>query len=421
MSENSRPTNPQRRTAPSAQRPQAAGARSQYAQRPAGVRPAGARPAGSRPQGSRPQGSRPPQRRRRKKKNNSGIVALLLLAVVLVIALVVIIPRLGRNNQPEQPVVAQQTAETTEAAVTQSPSIATAIATPGPAIKAQTLDPANLSINTALDGTWRSILLLGTDARLWDDMKHTDTMIVVCYNLQNGSVRLISVMRDMFVDIPEKGNVRLNTVSSYGGIQRLAQLLNEKLGLNIQEYMMVDFAGFRNAVDILGGIEIDITETEMNYINYSLTEQVNLLVEKRYRQRVMEECTLTTYGPATHLNGIQALAYARIRKSDNDYKRTERQRTVVLAAVNKAMQSMTVPQMTQIAGTMLQYVETNIPLTGLIQLAAKVMSSGVGDIQQTRLPINDSFKGETRKNVWGMYDVDWAPNQREVQSLLYGY
>ena len=417
MSENNRPTNPQRRPAAPAQRSTSA-ARTGASPRPASSRPAGSRPQGARPQGSRPQGSRPPQRRRKKKKSNGGVLILALLAVALVVGLIVVIPRLKNGgNVTADPTSAPDIA----ADPTPATAISSVIATPGPAIQAQTLNKADLSINTALDDAWRSILLLGTDARLWDDMKHTDSMIVVCYNIQNGSVRLISVMRDLYVEIPEKGNVRLNTVSTYGGISRLVQVLNEKLGLNISEYMMVDFAGFRSAVDILGGIDIDITETEMNYINSSLTEQVNLLVEKRYRQRVMEECTLTTYGPKTHLNGLQALAYARIRKSDNDYKRTERQRTVVLAAVNKAMATMTVPQMTQIAGTMLQYVETNIPLTGLIQLAAKVMSSGIGDIKQTRIPVNDSFKGETRRNVWGMYDVDWSMNQREVQSILYGY
>ncbi len=89
--------------------------------------------------------------------------------------------------------------------------------------------------------------------------------------------------------------------------------------------------------------------------------------------------------------------------------------------MNKALSTMTLAQMTQIAGTMLQYVETNIPLTNLINLGVTVMGNGVGDVQDLRIPINDSFKGETRRNVWGMYDVDWTPNQRAVQSLLYGY
>lgn len=364
---------------------------------------------------------RPQQSRKRKKKKSSKAPIIIALLVIALIVFAVIKLTGGRDNANVQP-------QATEVPQTEQTENIDVNATPAPTIGAARivkLDTSDLSPNTSLDGTWRSILLVGTDARLWDDMKHTDTMIIACYNEKTGAIRLISVMRDIFIDISEdvsgKGNVRLNTVSAYGGMKLLIKKLNDKLGLNIREYMLVDFAGFVEVVDILGGIEMDITEVEMQYINSSLTEQVNLLVDKPYREKTMRECTLTEAGQNIKLNGLQALAFARTRKSDNDYKRVERQRAVILAAAQKAIDTITIPQLVQVVNMALQYVETSISAADVVQLGLKVMNGGIGDIQSTRIPVNNTYKGETRKNVWGMYDMDWNANKQEVQSLLNGY
>lgn len=419
--------------------------RAPQGQRPAQPRPAGARPQGSnaqRPQGQRPApqgqrpaqrpGQRPPVRRRKKKRVTGRFIGFIAVVALLIVGLCVIIPRLGGGNDPAVPAnggaqtdPAMTDTQTQQEQPSSENADAAAAQNSAPVYNITTLDTSNLGVNEKLNGTWRSILLIGTDARLWDDMKHTDTMIIVCYNVQNGSIRMISVMRDAFVNIPEKESaVRINTVSTYAGMEGLIRVLNQNLGLNITEYALVDFAGFRNVIDILGGIDVDITEIEMEYINSGLVEQVNLLVPKGGRDSALAECTLTTYGPDTHLNGLQSLAYARIRKSDSDYKRTERQRTVIMEAAEKAVESVSVVQMSQIVSTMLQYVETNMPLTSIVQLGMQVITNGLGDIEETRVPVNDSFVGESRgktQQIWGMYDVDWEANKREVERLLYGY
>jgi len=354
VSENRRtPVQPGARPAqprPAGTRPQSTAARPQtgYAQRPPQQRPA---PSGQRPPQS---GQRPPVRRKKKRRATGRFYALIAVLVVLVVGLCVLIPRLGGNEDPQVAVNTETPAPQTAQQQTAQEQTDNAQQAAAPTYNITTLNTSNLAVNEKLNGTWRSILLIGTDARLWDDMKHTDTMIIVCYNTQSGAIRMISVMRDAFVNIPEKGNVRINTVSTYAGMEGLIRTLNQNLGLNITEYALVDFAGFRNVIDILGGIEVDITEVEMQYINSGLIEQVNLLVPKGGRDSALAECTLTTYGPDTHLNGLQSLAYARIRKSDSDYKRTERQRTVIMEAAEKAVESVSVVQMSQIVSTMLQ-------------------------------------------------------------------
>lgn len=414
-----------------------------------GTRPA-ARPAGNRPQtstrrpaqasgaqrtqrpaqrpaqgGQRPPQGRPPVRRKKKKRVTGRFIGFIAVIALLIIGLCIAIPRIGRDDStPAQSTNVAENAGQTQQEQSAQEQGEEETGTQTPTYNITTLDTSNLGVNESLNGTWRSILLLGTDARLWDDMKHTDTMIVVCYNTNNGAIRMISVMRDAFVELEGKGNVRINTVSTYAGIEGLIRTLNTNLGLNITEYMLVDFSGFRNVIDILGGIDVDITEVEMEYINSGLVEQINLLVAKGGRESALKECTLTTYGPDTHLNGLQALAYARIRKSDSDFKRTERQRTVIMEAANKAVESMTIVQMSQIASTMLQYVETNMPLSSLLQLGSQVLQNGLGDMDESRVPVNDSYVGESRgttTQVWGMYDVDWEANKQAVQSLLNGY
>ncbi len=377
------------------------------------------------------QGSgRPQQRRRKKKKSYGGLIAVLLVVVIAVVGIILISGRNKGNNTGNGTPVAAAPTLGTEAgqANTGEENNTVKPVTPAPTIgaaKIVSLRTTDLGANTELDSTWRSILLCGTDARLWDDMKHTDTMIIACYNLKTGSIRMISVMRDIFVDISKdvsgRGNVRLNTVSAFGGMELLIRKLNQFLGLNIREYMLVDFAGFVEVVNLMGGIDMDITEVEMQYINSSLTEQVNLLVDKTYRKSVMEECTLSEYGPNIHLNGLQSLAFARTRKSDNDFKRTDRQRKVIVAAAHKAIDTVTIPQVAQMVNIALQYVETNISVSGVVQLGMGVMTKGIDDIQSTRLPVDNSYKGEKRNNVWGMYDMDWNVNKAEVQRLLNGY
>ncbi|MBQ4085988.1 MAG: LCP family protein, partial [Clostridia bacterium] len=384
MSENRRtPVQPGARPAqprPAGTRPQSTAARPQtgYAQRPPQQRPA---QSGQRPPQS---GQRPPVRRKKKRRATGRFYALIAVLVVLIVGLCVLIPRLGGNDAPQYADNAETPAPQTVQQQTAQEQTGEAQQAAAPTYNITTLNTSNLAVNEKLNGTWRSILLIGTDARLWDDMKHTDTMIIVCYNTTNGSIRMISVMRDAFVTIPEKENaVRINTVSTYAGMEGLIKVLNQNLGLNITEYALVDFAGFRNVIDILGGIDVDITEIEMEYINSSLKEQVNLLIAKGGRDSAIAANTLTTYGPDTHLSGLQALAYARIRKSDSDYKRTERQRTVIMEAAEKAINTVNVVQMSQIASTMLQHVETNMQLSSILQLGMQVIQHGLGDMEET--------------------------------------
>ncbi len=162
-----------------------------------------------------------------------------------------------------------------------------------------------------------NILIVGQDRRDGQSARQrTDSMILVSVNPETYQVSIISFLRDLWVQIPGgyKDN-RLNVPYIYGGFKLLKDTLKTNFGITVDGCFECDFNDFKQIIDILGGVEIDVTEKESNYMKNSLG--VNIPAGR------------------SNLNGEQALTYARIRKLDSDFKRTKRQRTIMLAIFNK--------------------------------------------------------------------------------------
>ena len=135
-------------------------------------------------------------------------------------------------------------------------------------------------------------------------------------------------MRDIAVDYDDlgahNGTYRLNAANYFGGPELAMKTINELLGLNIQNYVLVNFTGFTQIVEALGGIEMDITEAERDQINLNAMSQYSIAQAYGWDESNLESTNviLEQYGENVHLNGRQALAYARIRKIDSDWERT---------------------------------------------------------------------------------------------------
>lgn len=273
-----------------------------------------------------------------------------------------------------------------------------------------------------LPSEWRNILLLGTDTREWNKVTRTDTIMIASINTNDGRIKLTSIMRDTIVPIPKKdGSVayeKINSASYYGDAELTMQVINECFQMNITEYVMVNFESFRNVVDILGGIKVDITKEEMEYINQHVHEQVILLVPRDQWNSV--DYNLKTFGQGTLLNGMQALAYSRIRHLDSDYRRTERQRIVIEAILKKVRTDMGVKQALQMVTTLYGNVKTNISLGSAVALAGNVLKNGLDDISMSgRIPANDTFVSETRNGSAALYDVDYQANATKLHDYIY--
>ena len=430
---------------------QSSGYRSSGA-RPTGSRPAGYGASGSRPSGARPaggSGSRRTPPRRGKRPNGRFYVFLGILLLVIVAVVLLIWRPWASGGDPSvsafvapTPVVAGATA-----APTVAPGVPDAQQAQGDDAQAQTASPlsellgsedtniagltedqmvdvTDLSVNTELSPEWTNILMLGVDQRAQGESCRSDTMIVCSINTRTSEVKLTSLMRDMAVEFDDlganNGTYRLNAANYFGGPELTMKTINELLGLNIEKYVMVNFTGFTQICEALGGIEMDITESEMNEINKNAYNQFQIALENGWDESNLTDTNefLHEYGENVHLNGRQALAYARIRKIDSDWERTNRQRKVLVAMMDK-MRGTNMLQLLQLGGSLMQYVETNMTLDEIINIADKVLNSGLEGAETMVVPVTDTYVQETRNNQSMFYDVDWTTNAREVQNFIY--
>ena len=217
---------------------------------------------------------------------------------------------------------------------------------------------------------YRNIALLGIDSRA-DDYglgNRSDCMIIASINQETNAVKLISVYRDTYVYVTENGTKRLDKIThaySYGGAQNTLKSLNEAMDLNITEFVTVNFDAVIAAVDSLGGVYIDIDESEIKYVN----DYIDATSES---SRV--KSSHITHSGRQKLDGVQAVSYTRVRyTAGGDYKRTERMRTVVEAMLSKA-KTLNVGQLNSFADTILPKIRTNISTSEIWGLIPKLAS-----------------------------------------------
>ncbi len=211
---------------------------------------------------------------------------------------------------------------------------------------------------------YRNIALLGIDSRA-DDYglgNRSDCIIIASINQSTNDVKLVSVYRDTYLQLVENGTKKLDKVThaySYGGAQNTLLALNTNLDLNIKEYVTVNFDAVILAVDTLGGVSINIDSQELKYINSYIDALINSSGKSSKH--------ITTTGTQV-LDGVQAVAYSRIRYTDGgDYKRTERMRTVIEAMVNKA-KTLGIGKLTSFVNTILPKISTNMSSSDILSL-----------------------------------------------------
>lgn len=218
---------------------------------------------------------------------------------------------------------------------------------------------------------YRNILLLGLDSRE-DTFKgsRSDCIILVTINNRTKNVKLTSIYRDSYLDINNYGLDKITHAYAYGGPALSMSSINKNLDLNIKEFATVNFDTVVSVVDAVGGVQIPITADEVKYINGYISAINNQLGRN--------SSSITTPGTYT-LDGVQALAYSRIRYTDGgDYKRTERMRDVLTAVFAKA-KTKSIPELNSLLDTLLPHVYTNISKDEIIALLPQAASYNVTD------------------------------------------
>lgn len=266
---------------------------------------------------------------------------------------------------------------------------------------------AELSLTDGLPSTPFNVLLLGVDV-LNDGAQRSDTMMIA--SIDGKKLRLTSIQRDMMADIPGHGRNRINAAYAFGGPELAMRTVNEALDLNVMRYVVVDFTVLVKLVDALGGVEMNISEAEMNHINQNVWKSRRVFAPLGY---TAEE--LTEYGENIKLNGLRALGYARIRKLDSDFMRTSRQRAVIKAMLKKLKSQLWNPAVVaEFVATGLRGVETNLSPIELISLGEKALFSAETD--QLRLPVDGSFDD----NGSSLTVTDRLANIARFRNFVYG-
>ncbi|MBR1821714.1 MAG: LCP family protein [Clostridia bacterium] len=277
----------------------------------------------------------------------------------------------------------------------------------------ETADASQLANDERLMEAWQNILLLGTDSRTSEKDARTDTMIVLSINTETNEIRLASLMRDIWVNIPGHGGGKLNAACVYGGPELTVQCVNENFGLNIQYYVLVNMQCLAAIVDGLGGIRMDVSGSEASAINKLFADDRN-----SHDENVYFAGDNVSAGSQVLLNGKQALAFARIRSLDNDYARTDRQRQV-LVVIAKQLQQQDLLSLAGIVTGMLQYVETNLTFDEIMAIAGACLNADLDGLTELRLPAEGTYQAGTFSGTWCI-KPDFEANAALLRRFILG-
>lgn len=235
-----------------------------------------------------------------------------------------------------------------------------------------------------------NVMLFGEEKEKGEEHGRTDTMIMLSIDNINKKIKLTTFMRDTFVYIPGYDHGKLNSAYSFGGPALAIQTIESNFGIGIDRYAVVDYESFKKIIDILGGVDIELTEDEIGYINFQMW----------INDQTDTPTTITDPAGVVHLNGTEALWYARNRGfyepekypgvvfSGDDWDRTRRQRNF-LSTTLSSLKSASLDQIIRIAGEIGPYITTNFKKDEITTLLLNSLTYLQYDVEEFSIPNGD--------------------------------
>ena len=244
-----------------------------------------------------------------------------------------------------------------------------------PQVRLEAVENNNISVEKKkeMEGYW-NIAVFGVDSRgdsVVERGINSDVIMIVSINKDTGDIKIVSVFRDTYLNISDKNSYnKINQAYAIGGPEQALAALNKNLDLNIQHYVAFNWKAVADGINILGGVDnIPISKAELYYINAYITETVKVTG--------IGSVQLTSTGEQ-HLDGVQAVAYGRLRYMDNDFARTERQRNILKAAFAKAKKA-NFSVLNNIMVVCFPQVATNIEFNEVVEMAQHITQYNIAD------------------------------------------
>lgn len=257
-----------------------------------------------------------------------------------------------------------------------------------------------------------NILLIGSDSRKGEDGR-SDAMILLSVSDRTGTIQMTSLLRDMYVEIPGHDGNRLNAAYAFGGPELLMETVEQNLDIEVNRYVQVNFETFANLVDAVGGVELELSNEEVQLVNGYLVEY-NQLTGRAEGTDYLD----TAAQGLLHLNGPQALAYTRNRYIGTDFGRTQRQRKVLEAVIQK-MPGALVRNPGQLVKGIAANLTTNLTETECVKLALQAPKLITYQTEQGSIPVEGSYQNATIRGM-SVLQVDFEKNRAYLQEKIYG-
>lgn len=258
-----------------------------------------------------------------------------------------------------------------------------------------------------------NILLIGNDSRSQGEDGRSDAMILVSISDRTKTITMTSLLRDMYVEIPGHDGNRLNAAYSYGGPELLMETIEYNFDIPVHRYMLVNFQAFANLVDAVGGVDLELTNDEVQYVNGYLME---------YNQLEGRDLATDFLDPSLsgmiHLNGPQALAYTRNRYIGTDFGRTERQRKV-LGEVFGKLPGAAVTNGGEVIDGLFPNLTTNLEQGECFNIALNGWKIVSYDMVQQAIPVEGSYSNADIRGM-AVLEIDYEANKAFLQETLYG-
>ncbi|MCY6371410.1 LCP family protein [Clostridium ganghwense] len=252
-----------------------------------------------------------------------------------------------------------------------------------------------------------NILLLGSDARTLDEKSRSDAIMILTIDDIHKKLKLTSILRDSYVKIPGHGEQKINHAFVYGGPDLLVKTIESNFSIKLDKYAIINFSGFQDLIDSIGGLDINVKPKEVAEIN-------------KYIQEVNGNNSHLLKGPGLqHLDGQQALSYSRIRHVGNgSYERTERQRHVISLIVDKLKDTPMI-KYPVVTSNLIPYIKTNMDITEIMNYAYTIYEINNFNLEQLQMPLTELSYGQIYGDKGWILLMDKPQNAKILNDFIF--